>query len=154
GGRVAAVEYPVEMEVAGTRWRGRIDRVEVEEQETSGPLLRVVDYKTGTSMPTVAEAGRSVQLGFYVIAAREDPHLAGLGRAGAAELWFPAARSVSVTTRALDTGRLDEVEALMQQAAEGIVAEDWTPVTGRQCDRCPVRTVCPEWPEGREAYLG
>ncbi|MBU1492659.1 MAG: ATP-dependent helicase, partial [Actinobacteria bacterium] len=113
GGRVAAVEYPVEMEVAGTRWRGRIDRVEVEEQETSGPLLRVVDYKTGTSMPTVAEAGRSVQLGFYMIAAREDPHLAGLGCPGAAELWFPAARSVSVTTRALDTGRLDEVEALM-----------------------------------------
>ncbi len=153
-GRVAAVEHPVEMEIAGMRWRGRIDRVETEAGEASEPRLKIVDYKTGTNLPTLAEAGRSVQLGFYVIAAREDAALTGLGRADAAELWFPADQAVSVTTRKLDTGRLDEVEALMQQAAEGIVAEDWTPVTGQQCGRCPVRSVCPEWPEGKEAYLG
>jgi len=153
-GRVAAVEHGVEMEIAGTRWRGRIDRVEREDRAGSKPLLRIVDYKTGTNMPTVADAGRSVQLGFYLIAAREDPELSALGAFDAAELWFPAIKSASVTTRKLDVERLDEVAAAMQQAADGIVAEDWTPVTNRQCERCPVRSVCPEWPEGREAYLG
>jgi len=153
-GRVAAIEHPVEMEIAGTRWRGRIDRVEIEESEGSEPLLKIVDYKTGTRLPTVSKAGASVQLGFYVIAAGEDARLTALGRADAAELWFPATRSKSVATRKLDTARLDEVAGLMQRAADGITAEDWTPVTSSECDRCPVRTVCPEWPEGREAYLG
>jgi RecB family exonuclease len=153
-GRVAAVEHPVEMEIAGTLWRGRVDRIEIEERPDEEPLLRIVDYKTGTNTPTVPEAARSVQLGFYVLAARRDPRLSELGFADAAELWFPATRAVNVTTRSLDTGRLDEVAGLMQQAAAGITAEDWTPVTGRQCERCPVRLVCPEWPEGREAYLG
>ena len=93
-------------------------------------------------------------LGFYVLAAAEDPELAALGDIDAAQLWFPAVKSVSVTTRDFDTSLLPEVEGLMQQAAEGITAEDWTPNASRQCERCSVRKVCPEWPEGKEAYLG
>ena len=142
------------MTVAGTRWRGRIDRVEVEDREEGNPLVRIVDYKTGTGVPNKADAARSVQLGFYVLAAAEDPELAALGDIDAAQLWFPAVKTVSVTTRDFDTANLDEVTGLMQQAAEGIAGEDWTPNTSTQCERCPVRKVCPEWPEGREAYLG
>ncbi len=153
-GRVAGVEQDVEIEAGEAHWRGRIDRIEVDDGAGGTPLVRVVDYKTGTGVPSVEEAGRSVQLGFYVMAARENPHLAELGDISAAELWFPAVRTRSVTTRELDVGRLDEVRDLMQQAAEGIRTEDWTPRTGPHCDRCPVRRVCPEWPEGREAYLG
>jgi hypothetical protein len=153
-GSVAVVERPVEMTVAGMRWRGRIDRIEVEEREEGAPLVRIVDYKTGTGVPTKADAARSVQLGFYVLAAAEDPELAALGDIDAAQLWFPAVKSVSVTTRDFDTSLLPEVEGLMQQAAEGITAEDWTPNASRQCERCSVRKVCPEWPEGKEAYLG
>jgi len=153
-GRVAAVEQGVEMETGGARWRGRIDRIEVDERADGTRLVRVVDYKTGTGAPSVEEAGRSVQLGFYVLAARENAELAGLGDIEAAELWFPAIKTRSVTTRELDIERLDEVRGLMHQAADGITAENWTPRIGSHCDRCPIRRVCPEWPEGREAYSG
>ena len=35
------------------------------------------------------------------------------------------------------------------QTASGMIP--WWP--GGHCDRCPVRLVCPEWPEGQEAFL-
>lgn len=148
-GSVAAVEHPVTLEVGGVVWRGRIDRV-----EESGGTVRIVDYKTSATVPAVADAARSVQLGFYVLAAREDAALAALGDVAGAQYWYPSKKAASVITRDLDPGLLGEVEGLMRQAADGIAAEDWAPVTGQQCERCPVRTVCPEWPEGREAYLG
>ncbi len=152
-GRVAAVEHRVETDLHGITWRGRIDRVEVD-GEGPDATVRIVDYKTGTSHPTVPEAEVSPQLGFYLIAARRDPALTALGAPGAAELWYPATRAKSVTVRKFDPAKIDEVSARLQEAAEGIAAEDWTPRTNDRCSRCPVRSVCPEWPEGREAYLG
>jgi superfamily I DNA/RNA helicase/RecB family exonuclease len=152
-GRVAAVEHPVELDVDGTAWRGRVDRIEVADTAT-GPLVRIVDYKTGRTPASVDEAATSVQLGFYLLAARGDPGLSNLGSVEAAEFWFPAARTKAVAVRELDPERLGDVTALMSEAAAGITAEDWTPRPGHGCDRCPVRGVCTEWPEGREAYLG
>ena len=58
----------------------------------------------------------------------------------------------SVATRALDLERMPDVRTLMRAAADGITAEDWSPRPNPRCDRCPVRLVCPAWPEGREAY--
>jgi RecB family exonuclease len=114
----------------------------------------VIDYKTSASPPGRADAARSVQLGFYLLAAGADADLASLGEMAAAEFWYPAKKAKSVITRSLDLTLLDEVEDLMQQAADGIAAEDWTPATSHECERCAVRGVCPEWPEGKEAFLG
>jgi superfamily I DNA/RNA helicase/RecB family exonuclease len=150
-GRVAAVEHPIELEVDGTLWRGRIDRVE---QETQGEstVIRIVDYKTGTSAATNEQASASVQLGFYAMATRADPLLASLGEVAGAEFWYPAVKQKSVATRSFDIDRLPDVALALDAAVRGIRAEDWTPITGPACDRCPVRLVCPEWPEGREAF--
>jgi RecB family exonuclease len=153
-GRAVCAERPVELKVGDADWRGRIDRIEVEDRPGERPLVRVVDYKTGTNPPSRDEAARSVQLGFYIMAAAATPDLAGFGDIAAAELWFPAVKQKSVAVRRFDPGRLDEVADLMRNAVEGIRSEDWTPQPGPNCDRCPVRRVCPEWPEGREAYLG
>jgi superfamily I DNA/RNA helicase/RecB family exonuclease len=151
-GAVARVEHPVDMEIDGILWRGRIDRVEADRERGD---VHIVDYKTGTSVPTKEEAARSVQLGFYALAAAEDPEISELGEVSRASFWYPASgagKRKTVATRDLDLENIDGVTALMAEAAEGIRAEDWTPRPGEHCDRCPVRLVCPVWPEGREAF--
>lgn len=139
-------EEPFETTHAGVRWTGRIDRLERREDG-----LHVVDYKTGTSVPRVEDAKRSLQLGLYVLAMRATHATPVAG----AEFWYPAAgmdRAKSITTRHLDTSLLAEVGELLEATADGIRNERWPTVTGGQCDRCPVRLVCPEWPEGQEAF--
>ena len=74
--------------VATDREKTEQDRLEKTEQG-----LRVIDYKTGTSVPTIDEAAQSIQLAFYARAVQED-----LGPVVAAEMWFPRYNSVSVTT--------------------------------------------------------
>ncbi|MFH1329810.1 MAG: ATP-dependent DNA helicase [Actinomycetota bacterium] len=151
-GRVAAVEQPLSLDVAGVRWRGRADRIEVRPGEP--PRLNIVDYKTSRNAVSVDDAAASVQLGFYLLAVAADPRLSALGEAAGAEMWFPAARTKKVTTRPFDPARLGEVGGRMTLAAEGIRAERWDPLPGSHCRNCAVRLVCPAWPEGREAYLG
>jgi superfamily I DNA/RNA helicase/RecB family exonuclease len=153
-GRVARVEHEVTLRLGSTTWRGRIDRLEVEDRPGAPPLVRIVDYKTGGTPPTVPEAAASVQLGFYLMAAAADPEIAALGEPGAAEFWYPGTRAKGITVRAFDLAHLDDVADLLAEAAAGIAGEDWTPRPGPQCQRCPVRSTCPEWPEGREAYSG
>ncbi|HSQ37473.1 MAG TPA: ATP-dependent DNA helicase [Acidimicrobiia bacterium] len=150
-GRVAAVEVPLATEIEGIRWRGRADRIEV---RGDPPAVHVIDYKTARSAVPYAEAATSLQLGFYMLAAAEDPRLASLGRVAGAEMWFPAAPGQKVATRPLDPARIDEVRGLISRAAAGIRQENWAPSAGDHCRHCAVRQVCPEWPEGREAYLG
>jgi superfamily I DNA/RNA helicase/RecB family exonuclease len=151
-GRVVAVEHNLALEVEGTRWRGRADRIEVRPGDP--PPVHVVDYKTARNAARAEEAAASLQLGFYVLAARADPSIASLGPVAGAEMWFPAAPTRRVTVRPFDPGRLDEVRGLMAAAADGIRREQWTPTPGDHCRNCAVRRVCPEWPEGREAFLG
>lgn len=146
-GPATGLEVEFEVEAAGARWIGRIDRV-----ERRGDELHVVDYKTGTSVPSKPVAGASIQLGLYVLGLRGSEPTP----VGGAEFWYPAHRlgeGKSVTRRALEMDRMAEVEEALATAAGGILAERWDPITGPDCDRCPVRIVCPEWPEGKEAFL-
>jgi hypothetical protein len=98
-------------------------------------------------VPSVEEAAQSLQLGFYVLAADSPSR-----PIGGAELWFPATKARSVTTRKFDLANLESVREAMIGAQRGVLAEDWTPRPGSGCERCVVRSVCPEWPEGREAF--
>ena len=94
-----------------------------------------------------------MQLGFYVIAARENPEITAHGVPSSAEMWFPMhPLKQSIATRSLDIGRLDEIEDRMTAVAASIAAEDWTPTPGPHCDRCPVQIACPAVPEGKEAF--
>jgi superfamily I DNA/RNA helicase/CRISPR/Cas system-associated exonuclease Cas4 (RecB family) len=149
-GRVVALEHPLELVVEGTLWRGRSDRIEV--TIDAEPQVRVIDYKTSTTALSKERAATSVQLGFYVLAASADPTIANLGKMGTAEFWYPAVPNKSVARRTFDPDRIGEVKGLMAAAEAGIRSENWEPVPGDHCRSCPVRLVCPEWPEGREAF--
>ncbi len=141
-------ETSINVQRGDVQWIGRADRIE----DRSGSLA-IVDYKTG-QLSSKDEAATSLQLGFYVIGAREDPDISAKGRATAAEMWFPMhPQKRSIATRSFDVSNLEDVENRMTAVATGIGIEDWTPTPGTACDRCNVRILCPAMPEGKEAFV-
>lgn len=143
-GEPLALEHLVHAEVGGVEWVGVIDRLERGE---SG--LRVVDYKTSKSPPSIQDAKMSVQLGFYAAAVANETG----EEVVAAEMWFPRKEAKSVTTRSFDLDALPEVMELMEAATAGVVAEVWAPRVNEYCRRCDFRLSCPAWTEGKGAYL-
>ncbi len=147
-GHVVDVERTVRLDLGAVPWTGRIDRVERIDEG-----VKIVDYKTTRKVPSQKEIAGSLQLGFYLLAAAADPEIAALGPIVAAEMWYPANDTkTKISTRAFSLDRLAEVEARLVEIAAGITAEDWSTQIGPECARCPVREVCPEWPEGGEAF--
>lgn len=141
-------EIELQIERNGTRWLGRADRI-----EDRGGSVAIVDYKTGQPVG-VAEAATSLQLGFYLIAAREDPSIRAHGEPARAEMWFPMhPLKSSITVRSFDASLVTDIEERMSAVARGIDAEDWQPIPSTACERCAVRRACPAMPEGREAFV-
>jgi superfamily I DNA/RNA helicase/RecB family exonuclease len=143
-----ALEHPLEASMAGVHWRGRADRIERRQAGTT-----IVDYKTAKRATQVKDAARSMQLGFYMLAAAADPAIAAHGPVVGAELWFPLAKlAKAITVRPFDPANLDEIRERMHIVADAIAAEDWPAKSGDHCSHCRVRSSCPAWPEGREAF--
>jgi RecB family exonuclease len=147
-GPPALVEHPVELEIAGERWRGRIDRIDVDDHGT-----RIVDYKTSKSPVTKAAAAESLQLGFYALAAADDPAVAAHGRPTAAEFWYPLAKADAVDVRSFDLTNLGLVAERLAEISAAIRAEAFEPRVSSDCDRCAVRILCDAWPDGAEAFI-
>ncbi len=145
--RVRLLEHPLSLDIDGVAWIGRADRIEEEDG-----LIRIVDYKTSATVTTKDDAATSLQLGFYLLAALEDPQILEFGEPAEAELWFPLGRP-RPTYRALDPTRLPEIRERLSAIADGIAAENWNPRVSPKCERCSVRLVCPAFPEGREAFV-
>ncbi|HEX6947005.1 MAG TPA: ATP-dependent DNA helicase [Acidimicrobiia bacterium] len=139
-----AMEKDVETEIGGVRWRGVIDRLEMTNEG-----LRVVDLKTSRSAPPQADAARSIQLAFYVIALRDAGQ-----QVVDAQLWYPATDAKKPSVRYLDVSAVDDLRAEMEAIVEGIRSENWEPrISAKACKYCPFKGTCPQWPEGRDAYL-
>lgn len=143
---IVDLERPLTLELGGFAWRGRADRIEW----TTRGTIRIVDYKTGRRMPSRKEAASSLQLGFYLLAAREDPMLGE--RVTEAELWFPGGERKG-KRRSFDPANLPDVRARLEEIAADIRAERWDPTPGEACRWCRVRTTCPAWPVGAEAFV-
>ena len=141
-------EKSFELEIDGITWLGRADRIE---RHQAGQL-RVIDYKTGSRQPTLAEASESLQLGFYLLAAAADPELSAQGRPTEAEFWHPAAPGTN-PVRKFDPNNLELVESKLRTIGAGISAEAFPATPGVHCGYCSVRLICPAWPEGREAFV-
>ena len=144
-GTPVALERELKLEIDGLLWRGYADRIE----DRGLGSLTIVDYKTGTTMPTKAEAAESIQLGFYMMAAAADPQLDG--EITGAEMWFPAAKP-KTWIREFDPSRIGDLEERLRDIGRSIEAEDWQPTPGDACANCAVKIICPVQPEGREAY--
>ncbi|HJR91159.1 MAG TPA: ATP-dependent DNA helicase [Acidimicrobiia bacterium] len=142
--RPIALEIELTAVIGGVEWTGRADRIDA----TPGGI-KIIDYKTSKTPPTLKDAAASLQLGFYALAAARHPALAAAGPVAGAELWYPLADGRKVFPFAME--RLDEVEDALASVAAGILAEDWSPRVSAHCERCDFRLVCPAWPDSREA---
>lgn len=139
-----ALEKEVEAEIGGVAWRGIIDRL-----ERTDKGLRIVDLKTSTSAPSAADAARSLQLAFYAIALRDAGE-----NVVEAQLWYPATKPKTPSVRRLDMSALDELRAEMERIVAGITSENWEArLSAKACEYCAFKATCPQWPEGRGAYL-
>jgi len=153
-----AVETSVDVQVSdNARIRGRVDRLE---RDTAGALY-VVDLKTGKNPPTRKEADANAQLQSYqlalskgmladdgrVVTAQSEPDLA----VGGAMLVYPAKPSKSVTTleqAAKTPEELDEFADAIDGLPDEMTGPTLLATTGKHCDRCSVRALCPVQPEG------
>ncbi|MEN8233819.1 MAG: ATP-dependent DNA helicase [Actinomycetota bacterium] len=146
-GTAVGSETELTVQRGDVQWIGRADRI-----EQRGDSVSIVDYKTG-GLVSLDEGATSLQLGFYLIGAREDPDIGAYGEPSAAEMWFPMhPQKRSIATRSFDVANIDTIEERMAAVAEGIDIEDWTPNPSAECDRCAFRLVCPAMPEGKEAF--
>jgi DNA helicase-2/ATP-dependent DNA helicase PcrA len=135
---VVAVERPFEMQLGGSRVRGRMDRVD--QPADSGAVI--VDYKSSdvrVQRKADEKARDSLQLRVYALAhekqtgtlpARMELHFLDTGLVG-----------VSTPTPA----RLDKARDEVAVAVAGIAAGEFNarpnPVT---CGYCPFRRICPQ----------
>ena len=149
-GAPVAFERALALQIGGVDWLGRADRI-----EKRGDELHVVDYKTSADAASVADAKSSIQLGFYLLAAMNDPDLASLGSFAGAEFWYPRKdpNKNSIVTRKFEMSSIDDVQDNLEEITASIIAEEFPPVVGPHCDTCEVALVCPARDEGREAYV-
>ena len=142
-----AHEIELTMELDGIPWLGRADRV-----ERTGEAITVVDYKTG-QVVSVGDAGESLQLGYYALAAADHPDIARHGTIAGAEFWYPSKPlTQKVTTRAFDMDNLRLVEERLIQIGSLIQTEAFIPTPGSVCQRCPIAGSCPAVDAGAEAF--
>jgi superfamily I DNA/RNA helicase/RecB family exonuclease len=148
-GPPVALEHDLAMRISGVEWFGRADRI-----ERRGDTLHVVDYKTSGQAVKVQDASESLQLGYYLLAARQDSSLSHHGEVAGAEFWYPRAkpRKTSITTRSFDASLLPSVTARLEEITTSIAAEAFEPTLGPHCSDCDVSLVCPARPEGKEAF--
>ncbi|MCL1601504.1 MAG: ATP-dependent helicase [Actinomycetia bacterium] len=145
--RPVAFETPLHLTIAETPWYGIADRI-----EAIGEEVVIVDYKTGSQM-TRADAAESLQLGYYAMAAAEDPDITQHGTVSAAEFWYPKITNAhAIGTRAFDMDSLDTVREKLIEITSAIQDEHFEPTPGPQCESCHLELVCPARAAGAEAF--
>ncbi|MEA2842443.1 MAG: hypothetical protein QOJ69_114, partial [Actinomycetota bacterium] len=142
---VLAVEHPFDIEVAGHRLRGAIDRID---RADDGHGIRILDYKTGKAEPTRAQAGDNLQLAVYHLAATRDPELAALGPPTQLRLLF--LRSMRCYDTDVVPGMAEATEARIVDVAGRIRGEEFQPAVDANCRWCSFQRLCPIQPEGRQ----
>jgi len=145
-------EFPLD----GASIRGRIDAV----FRMNNGHLRVVDYKT-SRYPISQEAARTdLQLAAYYLALKRTPELAELGEVGYLQLDYlgkGSQRDVFVH-REVSPSKIPGYEQWAEDTIRDLVArvrrEEFGFNPEADCQFCSFRTICPRWPEGKEAPVG
>ncbi len=143
------LETTLDMDLDGTAWRGKVDRI-----ERSGDELTVIDYKTSGTAMKVVDAASSLQLGYYVLAAKGDASIASMGTITDAAFWYPSPKpnKYSIVTRTFDMSNLEEVRDRLIEIARAVHTEEFDPKVGAYCGRCDFQMVCPAQKAGTEAF--
>jgi DNA helicase II / ATP-dependent DNA helicase PcrA len=121
-----------EVQVAGTKVAGRIDRMD----RSADGRVNIVDYKTGKAR-SQEDADESLQLSIYAMAAQEKWGY----RVG--DLAFHNLEgNVAVISKRTDF-QLEEARERVLDAARGIATGSFEPKLGFHCSFCAFRGLCP-----------
>jgi RecB family exonuclease len=146
---VLAVEHHFDVPVGDHRVRGFIDRVDRVGDTESG--IAIIDYKTGSRVPTAAEVAEDLQLATYHLAAERDAELQACGPP--LSLGLLHLRSGRITEQTISDGHAAATEARIVKAATRILTETFEPSVEADCEYCDFRRICPLQPEGREVGI-
>src|SRR5580765_340716 len=144
------VETEMEVALGRARLTGRVDRIE----RSPDGGLRVIDYKTGSNKPKVADLPHHPQLGCYQVAVEDGAFGelgnrsagAGLHQLGKAATTKPVPQLQPPLAADADPAWARE---LVVQTAESMGGATFTATTGDHCRTCPLKACCPAQPEGR-----
>lgn len=148
-GEPVVVEGSFRVTTERAELRGQVDRV-----ERTADGVRVVDLKTGTTMPSTAQAQSNPQLGAYQLAVEAgaiDGVAPGEPVAGAQLVFLSSGKAGAV--RRQDPLVRDEdgstwAHRLVDDVASSMAASTFVATANELCDRCPVRRACPVRDEG------
>lgn len=138
--------------------RGTVDRVERDPAATDGDgtPVRVVDLKTGSTVPSKAKAEVNPQLGAYQLAVDGGAfeELPADARSTGAVLVYVGAGSNATERPQPALGGEDDgpswARTLVDEVADRMAASTFVATTNDLCDRCPVRRSCPARTEGSQ----
>jgi hypothetical protein len=148
--KVVAVEKMLEMELAGTIVRGKVDYATVDPQTRHAEIW---DWKSSWAVPSQDDYAKSFQPLLYALMLAEgkgegDPVPIGRGidTFKVMEI-YPRYRDLPHRETILDRQRLTEfkgdVEALIATATLGFDQGKWSAVPGSHCSTCPAMHECP-----------
>src|SRR5579872_1933711 len=120
-----------DVEVAGVRLAGRIDRID---READG--VAVIDYKTGKAR-SQEDADESLQLSIYAMAAKQK-----WGYRVAQLVFHNLQENVTVVSRR-DDFQLERAKERVRTVADGIASGNFGAKTGFHCSFCAFRGLCP-----------
>src|ERR1700733_11516779 len=121
-----------DVQIAGTKVAGRIDRID----RASDGTVAIVDYKTGKAR-SQEDADESLQLSIYAMAAREK-----WGYRADALVFHNLEGNVPIFSKRSEF-QLERARERVLAVARGIAAGDFEPEPGFHCNFCAFRGLCP-----------
>jgi len=118
--------------VGSSKLVGRIDRLD----GTGLDTVAIVDYKTGKPK-SQEDADESLQLSLYALAAKEK-----LGKRADRLIFHNLEDNTAICTTRTD-GELEAAKLRVQEVAEKIARQEFSPDPGYHCAFCPYRNLCP-----------
>ena len=134
-----ALEQPFNIKVGDIRVGGKIDRV-----DKVGDMLNIIDYKTGSRIPSQREVDNNLQLSIYALAAstiNTPPFGATPNKIKLSLMYFEESITISTIRTPED---LKAAEAEILDIKKQIEESDFQCSQGFLCENCEYAAFCRE----------